>query len=68
MCGVGIRSRARSGGVRDSHDAGSVARRGSPARLADHARRRFLRIERTWSWAKAFTTCWQRLTILPVAT
>ncbi|WP_260463612.1 transposase [Streptomyces sp. TRM72054] len=28
-----------------------------PACLADHARRRWLRIERTWPWAKAFTTC-----------
>ncbi|MFD8332935.1 hypothetical protein ACFV42_09780 [Streptomyces solisilvae] len=28
-----------------------------PARLADHARRRFLQIERTWPWAKAFATC-----------
>ncbi|GAA2017544.1 IS1380-like element ISMsm3 family transposase [Nocardiopsis rhodophaea] len=36
-----------------------------PARLADHARRRFLRIERTWPWAKAFTTGWHRLTALP---
>jgi hypothetical protein len=39
-----------------------------PARLADHARRRWLRIERTWPWAKAFTTCWQRLTALPAIT
>ncbi|MEY9988269.1 hypothetical protein ABIE67_000301 [Streptomyces sp. V4I8] len=39
-----------------------------PARLADHARRRYLRIERTWPWAKAFTTCWSRLTQLPAVT
>ncbi|RLV04349.1 IS1380 family transposase [Streptomyces griseocarneus] len=39
-----------------------------PARLADHARRRFLRIETTWPWATAFTTCWQRLTALPIVT
>ncbi|MFV2198611.1 hypothetical protein [Nocardiopsis sp. LOL_012] len=36
-----------------------------PARLARHARRRFLRLESTWPWAQAFTTCWQRLTALP---
>jgi hypothetical protein len=39
-----------------------------PARLTDHARRRWLRIERTWPWAKAFTTCWRRLTALPAVT
>ncbi|MGW4789930.1 IS1380 family transposase [Streptomyces sp. NPDC004230] len=39
-----------------------------PARLADHARRRWLRIEATWPWATAFTTCWQRLTALPAIT
>ncbi|MFE4578103.1 IS1380 family transposase [Streptomyces chartreusis] len=38
-----------------------------PARLAHHARRRYLRIERTWPWATAFTTCWSRLTKLPAA-
>ncbi|KOV77339.1 hypothetical protein ADL02_28060 [Streptomyces sp. NRRL WC-3723] len=38
------------------------------ARLADHAFRRFLRIERTWPWAKAFTTAWHRLTTLPAVT
>ncbi|MGW7409913.1 hypothetical protein ACWGI9_40510 [Streptomyces sp. NPDC054833] len=27
-----------------------------PAQLADLARRRWLRTERTWPWAKAFTT------------
>lgn len=30
--------------------------------------RRLLRIEATWSWAKAFATCWQRLTTLPAVT
>lgn len=39
-----------------------------PARLARHARRRFLRLERTWPWVEAFTTCWRRLTVLPVPT
>ncbi|MET8130013.1 IS1380 family transposase [Streptomyces sp. NPDC005065] len=39
-----------------------------PARLAHHARRRFLRIERTWPWASAFTTSWRRLTQLPALT
>ncbi|GAA1192881.1 hypothetical protein GCM10009654_57680 [Streptomyces hebeiensis] len=39
-----------------------------PARLADHARRRWLRIDGTWPWAEAFTTCWQRLTALPAIT
>jgi hypothetical protein len=39
-----------------------------PARLADHARRRWLRIDATWPWATAFTTCWQRLTALPAVT
>ncbi|MFJ9752958.1 transposase [Streptomyces chartreusis] len=38
-----------------------------PARLADHARRRYLRIERAWPWAKPFTTCWHRLTTRPTA-
>src|SRR5699024_1653752 len=38
------------------------------ARLARHARRRFLRLERTWPWAEAFTICWQRLTALPTPT
>ncbi|MEQ4725928.1 transposase [Nonomuraea sp. B19D2] len=36
-----------------------------PARLAAHARRRYLRIERTWPWAQAFVLAWQRLTDLP---
>ncbi|MGW1008245.1 hypothetical protein [Streptomyces sp. NPDC002520] len=39
-----------------------------PARLADHARRRWLRIDATWPWAEAFTTCWQRLTAFPALT
>ncbi|GAA2623058.1 transposase [Streptomyces vastus] len=39
-----------------------------PARLARHARRRYLRIERTWPWATAFTTRWTRLTRLPATT
>jgi hypothetical protein len=39
-----------------------------PARLTAHARRRWLRIERTWPWAKAFTICWRRLTQLPAPT
>ncbi|MGN9847446.1 transposase family protein [Nonomuraea sp. H19] len=37
-----------------------------PARLSTHARRRHLRIERTWPWAQAFVLAWQRLTHLPV--
>jgi hypothetical protein len=36
-----------------------------PARLAHHARRRWLRIDRTWPWADAFVLAWQRLTTLP---
>ncbi|MFB4285966.1 IS1380 family transposase [Nonomuraea sp. MTCD27] len=36
-----------------------------PARLAAHARRRHLRLERTWPWAQAFVLAWQRLTDLP---
>lgn len=36
-----------------------------PARLATHARRRHLRIERTWPWALPFVLAWQRLTHLP---
>lgn len=38
------------------------------ARLARHARRRFLRLEQTWPWAEAFTRCWSRLTDLPALT
>jgi hypothetical protein len=36
-----------------------------PARLVHHARARILKIEATWPWAKAFQTCWQRLSALP---
>ena len=36
-----------------------------PARLASHARRRILRIPADWPWATAFTTCWNRLVVLP---
>lgn len=36
-----------------------------PARLSRHARRHWLRIDRTWPWANAFTTCWARLGALP---
>ncbi|MDP9792419.1 hypothetical protein J2S43_000931 [Catenuloplanes nepalensis] len=39
-----------------------------PGRLATHARRRVLSIPETWPWADAFTLCWQRLTLLPLAT
>jgi hypothetical protein len=39
-----------------------------PARLAKHARCRWLRTEATWPWATAFTTCRQRLTALPAVT
>ncbi|MBC9731584.1 transposase, partial [Streptomyces sp. TRM68367] len=38
-----------------------------PARLAKHARRRWLRTETTWPWADAFTTRWRRLGALPAA-
>jgi hypothetical protein len=36
-----------------------------PARLVRHARKRVLKISRTWPWKEAFTTCWQRLAALP---
>lgn len=39
-----------------------------PARLVSHARRRVLGLERTWPWAGAFTSCWQRLGVLPAPT
>ncbi|MGW0827893.1 IS1380 family transposase [Streptomyces sp. NPDC002845] len=39
-----------------------------PARLTKHARRRWLRIDKSWPWAGAFTTGWQRLTDLPAVT
>nr|WP_246421921.1 IS1380 family transposase [Nocardiopsis mwathae] len=38
-----------------------------PARLARHARRRILRLDRTWPWAEVFATCWRRLSGLPAA-
>ncbi|MEN3583484.1 hypothetical protein AAH978_04920 [Streptomyces sp. ZYX-F-203] len=39
-----------------------------PARLARHARRRWLRIETTWPWADEFVLVWQRLSVLPTVT
>ncbi|MCY0963506.1 IS1380 family transposase, partial [Streptomyces sp. H27-H5] len=39
-----------------------------PARLSRHARRRWLRIERSWPWAQAFTTSWARILALPSVT
>lgn len=39
-----------------------------PARLTAHARRRTLHLDRTWPWAAAFTTAWQRATQLPALT
>ena len=39
-----------------------------PARLVRHARKRVLKISRTWPWKEAFTTCWQRLCALPALT
>jgi hypothetical protein len=39
-----------------------------PARLTAHARRRTLHLDRTWPWAHAFTTAWQRATRLPALT
>ena len=39
-----------------------------PGKLTRHARYRVLAIQRTWPWAQAFTTCWQRLTALPTLT
>lgn len=39
-----------------------------PARLTAHARRRTLHLDRTWPWATAFTTAWQRATQLPALT
>ncbi|WP_280694411.1 transposase [Kitasatospora sp. GAS204B] len=38
-----------------------------PAHLNRHTRRRWLRIDRTWPWAEAFTLAWQRPTKLPAA-
>ncbi|MEO3825429.1 IS1380 family transposase [Actinomadura sp. B10D3] len=39
-----------------------------PGRLTRHARTRTLAIAADWPWAKAFTTCWDRLTSLPAPT
>jgi hypothetical protein len=39
-----------------------------PARLTSHARRRTLHLDRTWPWAAAFTTAWQRAHQLPAPT
>lgn len=39
-----------------------------PATLARHARRRLVRIDRTWPYKDAFTTCWDRLQALPAPT
>lgn len=39
-----------------------------PARLAVHARRRWLRIERSWAWADVLVLAWKRLTQLPATT
>ena len=36
-----------------------------PARLANHARQRTLKISPGWPWKDAFLTCWQRLCTLP---
>ncbi|MEV7124185.1 IS1380 family transposase [Kitasatospora griseola] len=39
-----------------------------PARLAHHARRRWLRIDRAWPWADGFVLAWRRLTELSAVT
>lgn len=39
-----------------------------PARLTSHARQRRLAIPNTWPRRDAFTTCWQRLSQLPLPT
>ncbi|MFD5110668.1 transposase [Streptomyces cinereoruber] len=39
-----------------------------PARLAKHARRRWLQIERSCPWAGTFVLTWQRLSALPAVT
>jgi Transposase DDE domain group 1 len=36
-----------------------------PARLANHARQRTLKISPDWPWKEAFLTCWRRLCALP---
>jgi len=37
----------------------------APATLAHHARRRFLRFDRTWPWTQAITDAWLRICALP---
>jgi hypothetical protein len=39
-----------------------------PARYVRHARRRRLRVDRTWPWARTFALAWRRLTQLPAPT
>ncbi|MEN3305357.1 MAG: hypothetical protein V7603_1559 [Micromonosporaceae bacterium] len=39
-----------------------------PAKLAHHARRRWLTISATWPWRDAFALCWHRLNTLPTPT
>ncbi len=39
-----------------------------PATLACHARRGLVRIDRTWPYKDAFTTCWDRLQAIPALT
>jgi hypothetical protein len=39
-----------------------------PARYVRHARRRWLRVDRTWPWARTFALAWRRLTQLPAPT
>lgn len=39
-----------------------------PARLTSHAHRRTLHLDRSWPWAPAFTTAWQRAIQLPALT
>jgi hypothetical protein len=39
-----------------------------PARITTHARRRRLSIAQTWPWTEAFLICWQRLSLLTLAT
>lgn len=36
-----------------------------PARLVTHARKRILKIERTWPWATAVVAAWERLGVIP---
>lgn len=39
-----------------------------PARVTAHARTRTVHLDRSWPWAHAFTTAWQRATQLPAVT